>query len=343
MSIKFEFLPHDGEAILVTVKDDNGLKSTTLIDGGYHHPFGDEYEGEIPNIDNIIVTHVDNDHIKGIIEFLKYPENIKHIQKIIFNEPKSSKLFSFISKGYTTSYRQGSKLCQIISPHKAEIHFNDVCCTHNNIIEIDKHTTLKIISPTQQTLIDLHEKWNKDDFKNGLPGYTTSYSTNIAAQKKSIDELAEVPYKPDSSLPNRSSLAFILEHKSYRFLLLGDAHIEQVIHQLNHLKEAEKDSLCFDFIKLSHHGSKHNINPEFLNLVYTNNFIICQAKETQNSLPDRESIAKIIKHGRTIDKNTPKSIYHTKSQTRSLKFTQEEMTSYNFNIIRKNKFYFGDA
>lgn len=343
MSIKFEFLPHDGEAILVTVEDENGFKNITLIDGGYHNPFGDEYEGEIPNIDNIIVTHVDNDHIQGVIEFLQYPENTRNIKKIIFNEPKSSNLFSIISNGYTTSYKQGSKLINVIGSSNIEEYYNDVCCTHNNIIKINKEITLKIISPTDQTLLELHDKWNANEFKRNHSGYTTSFTTtsiSTSIKNYSIDELADISSKPDNSLPNKSSLAFILEYKQYRFLLLGDAHIDQVTRQLQYLQETEQYPLFFDFIKLSHHGSKYNISKEFLSKIKTNNFIICQSRENQRSLPDRESIAKIAKYGQTINSGTHKAIYHTKSITNNLKFSQEEMSLYNFMILMENKFYF---
>lgn len=341
MSIKFEFLPHDGESILVTVEDENGLKNITLIDGGYHNPFGDEYEEEIPNIDNIIVTHIDNDHIQGVIELLQHPENNKNVKNIIFNEPRSSNLFNTITNGYTTSYRQGSKLINIIGSSNVKKHHNDVCCNHNNIIKLNEETTLKIISPTNQTLSELHEKWNANNFKRNHSGYTTStIQTPTSTQQKSIEELADTPSKLDNSLPNKSSLAFILEYKHYRFLLLGDAHIDQVTQQLQHLQETKQEPLCFDFVKLSHHGSKYNINKEFLELIKTNNFIICQSRETQRSHPDKECIAKIAKYGQTIDRKTQKVIYHTKSRTKNLEFPHDEMVQYNFTILRETKFIF---
>ena len=54
-----------------------------MIDGGYSDPFDPlNFSGAVPQLDTIVVTHVDHDHIGGVIGCLKREDlvnNLKHI------------------------------------------------------------------------------------------------------------------------------------------------------------------------------------------------------------------------------------------------------------------------
>lgn len=102
VSIKFEFLPHPGESILITIDENQPSQHIILLDGGCTHPFIDRPQ---PDINTIIVTHIDHDHIQGIIELLQKntsSQNAK-ISKILFNEPIGSKLFELMNNSTQTS------------------------------------------------------------------------------------------------------------------------------------------------------------------------------------------------------------------------------------------------
>jgi beta-lactamase superfamily II metal-dependent hydrolase len=331
MSIKFEFLQHNGESILITIDENTPSQHTILLDGGYNHPFiNNFFDEQQPEIDTIIVTHIDNDHINGVIEFLEENYQPSKISKIIFNEPRNSKLFNLMNNSTQTSKAQGYQLRELIDKSgQIEKHLCDVCFEQNNIIEINASTYLEILTPTMETLDTLYKKWDKAEYEK--INTQTSTKPNNSSKSKSIEELARFTFKKDNSLPNKSSISFILHHKQYKFLLLGDAHIDEVNKSLKKLGY-ENNPLILDFIKLSHHGSMKNINDEFLQIVKTNQYIICQTYHEDNKHPNRETIAKVVLFGNKDDTKNLTEIFLTKSTNPNLKFTHEEKQTYNFEI-----------
>lgn len=117
--------------------------------------------------------------------------------------------------------------------------------------------------------------------------------------------------------------------------MLGDAHIDQVTAGLKHWGYNPSNPLHVEFIKLSHHGSRGNINKEFLDSVRTNTFIVCQAYENLLKHPDRETIAKIAMYGQTMSPQDSKSIFLTKDTRlpRHLIFPQDQKNKYKFSIM----------
>lgn len=331
MSIKFEFLQHAGESIVVTLDD----KQSILIDGGCSHPFDNNFDKEASqeNISTIIITHIDDDHIAGVISLLENTHLLHNLKTIIFNEPRSSQLFSSFNKNSRTSTTQGNKLASLIEKNKKLTHLFDVCMGQNQHLQLTSEVSLKILSPSAEGLDELHKKWNLQDYKVSNRR-TSGASLNENDLLKGIDELALRPLTADRSLPNKSSLAFILEAGKRKFLLLGDAHIDQVISGLKYWGYSAANPLNTEFVKLSHHGSRCNINQEFLELVKTNTFIVCQAYENLFKHPDRETIAKIAKYGQVIDQESGKLVLLTKDThlSRHLAFPQDQKIKYNFSI-----------
>lgn len=330
MSIKFAFLPHSGESILITIDENQPSQHTILLDGGYRHPFRDE---EQPEIDTIIVTHIDCDHIQGIIDLLEENAQKTNISRILFNEPKGSELFELMNDSTQTSKAQGKKLKEIIdkSPQiNADAHQNDICFEKNNIININATTYLRILTPTMETLNELHKKWDKSEYEK--IDTKTSLKTQPSLKNKSIEELANLAFEKDGSLPNKSSISFILYHNHYSFLLLGDAHIDHVNKSLVTLGY-DKEALIVDFVKASHHGSRRNINPDFLKLVKTNKYIICPTHHDDYRQPDKETIAKIAILGNRRETNIQIIIGITKDLSQKMIFTNTEKKLHNFNVI----------
>lgn len=331
MSIKFEFLQHNGESILITIDENTPFQHTILLDGGCSHPFiNNFFDEQEPEIDTIIVTHIDNDHINGVIDFLEENHQSSKISQIIFNEPKNSKLFNLVNNSTQTNKAQGYQLQDLIDKSKQiNKHLYDVCFEKNNIIEINHSTYVEVLTPTIEVLDALYKKWDKTEYEK--IDTKTNFKIQSSTIGKSIEELANFPFKKDKSLPNKSSISFILHHNQYKFLLLGDAHIDEVNKSLEKLGYAD-NALIVDFIKLSHHGSMKNIDDNFLKMVKTNQYIICQTYHDDCKHPNKETIAKIVTFGKESNRKDITEIYLTKSINAKLKFTQEEKQKYYFEI-----------
>ena len=328
MSIKFDFLQHNGESILITIDENQPSQHIILLDGGCSHPFLD---AEQPEINTIIVTHIDHDHINGIIELLEENQQTTQISRILFNEPKSSNLFKIMNNSTQTSISQGNKLQEIIDKTgQIAEHQNDVCFEENNIIEINESTYLQILTPTREVLDTLHNKWNKDAYEQ-TEDTSTSSTIQSNLKDKSIKDLANVNFEKDNSLSNKSSISFILHHYNHKFLFLGDAHIDEVNKALKSLGY-EHNPLSIRFVKISHHGSKKNINNEFLKMIRTNKYIICPTYDEDRKHPSKETIAKIAYFANKENKESPVTIEITKDINPILNFTKKEKEEYNFVI-----------
>lgn len=90
---------------------------------------------------------------------------------------------------------------------------------------------------------------------------------------------------------NKASLALCWEggEPSKRILLMGDAVSSQVVEGLHTLSNNE---LCFEAVKVSHHGSKHNTSIDFNAKVNSAHYFVTGGKKGEG--PHIETISKIV-------------------------------------------------
>jgi len=340
VSIKFEFLPNAGEAILITI--DN--KFTILMDGGNSHPFIREFSKlriPVPRVDMVIVTHIDKDHIGGIIQILKDKTHLNNIKHLLFNEPEKCNLFYSPSDGAEVNNRDGSSLLKLLEEN---CHINYIKSIHTMNAELEDklsriipNTKVKILSPSPSALEKLFSVWNPSDFKQ---------ESDVSAEllevpSGDIPTIAQQQYKLDSDISNNSSIALLLTHENKNYLLLGDAHITQINKSLVGMGFSEDNPLHLQLIKLSHHGSIGNINKDFLQLVRTNQYIICNPSAASKRLPNRETIAQIAFYGKSIKNDESKKILLTKKSNADLEFNRRDHIAFNFEIsYQANKLEF---
>lgn len=306
MSICFDFLPVQGEAILVTVTDDS---FTMLIDGGSSHTFKNKFfrrskhykkhKNTNPLVDVCVVTHIDQDHIRGVIALLNDKNFLQNIKQIWFNEPESAVLFPVQNRKVSTE--QGLKLKNCINNNSIIKHVYNISTLDFNqkvfkelLGSITNTITIDLLSPNKKGLDKLYKFWNNEEYKKSLLKQSSKVSSEIISKKMIncqavMDDLNNKKRKDfDSSTPNESSIAFILNYKKLSFLFLADAHINVICESLTNMGYSEGNPLSVEFVKLSHHGSKRNININFFKLVRTKNYIIC--RNEKEKLPDIETI-----------------------------------------------------
>ncbi|WP_273126195.1 MBL fold metallo-hydrolase [Bacillus weihaiensis] len=312
MSSYIKVLPgENGDCFLLKLKTDSGIKNI-LIDGGKGDLCHQELKKEFLRIKQanqrvnlLVVTHIDDDHIAGIIKLFEdkeidtsiidnawfnsgtlissstlSEEEISNREVIINTEPTSKKM----------SVGQGISLEGYLN--ESGIWNKDIILT-NQIHNLDS-INIKILSPDVKTLEKLNKKWDKEKEKIGTKiakekkmAFTTDYD-------KSIEELCNQEFKEDSSLFNRSSIAFLLENENYRLLMLGDSHPSVIVSSLKKLGYSEENKLKIDIMKVSHHASKKNTCPELLKLLDCENFII-SSDGSKHGLPNKQSLARIVK------------------------------------------------
>lgn len=198
-----------GDCFLLAIKESE-KNINILIDGGFtqtydsylkHHLIKLSEKGEKLNL--VINTHIDSDHIKGLISFLKDNNNNKFIEiedfwfngleQIILNYPNikynlNSKderiLDNIIRKGYEDDFQQteeislkeGISLSGLLEYGK---YNHNKVSDHKSItdsldkIKISENVAIKVIAPSQTDLKNLENKWFEEleskDFHFTIP------------------------------------------------------------------------------------------------------------------------------------------------------------------------------
>ena len=280
--LKIKFLPaFNGDCILITTD-----KFNILIDGGTQKTYSLSLVKaleEVNQLDLVILTHIDADHIMGLIELFK--DNKTVVKKVWFNSlGKLSCLFdreynkrieySTNDKSKDISPKQGESLESILRKLNIEYELIYIEKQQKYIFE-DLEITL--LSPYKENLKALYLYW-KDNIK----------------KRKDLES------EGLASQTNQSSIAFLLHYKEDKYLFLADANINVVTKTITALY---KKRLDVEFVKVSHHGSQNNTNQNFLDVIDSNQFVILTNGQAKNYHPDIGAMNEIILDAKQRNKN----------------------------------------
>jgi len=307
MGIRFEFLKaNNGDCIWITIDESINI----LIDGGFTTTYTNKIKPKVEELrknnqklDLVILTHYDSDHIGGISKLIEAESKYKSktiIKEIWFNAfeyatfpiKDEESLFSTNQTKHKTGAKQEKKFEEFIKDIKPYIEYQDLISIDkikkpiekDNMVILSPYTDknyksskdikITLLSPNNDKLNDCKDK----DYDKKKTGDNKKSDWD----KSFIYLLNEIEYKEnhpnpqdflDKSKANGSSIAFILEYNNKKYLFLGDAHIDLIVESLKKIYTSS-NPLIVEFVKLSHHGSKANINREFLSLIKTDQFII---------------------------------------------------------------------
>ena len=263
-----------GDCFLVELS--NGKSSVNILIDGHRKLFND-FEEHIKNlitIDYMVITHIDADHIQGIIELLEN-EALKEkfrATRIIYN---------YVTQPYI-NYKHAEKFEKLILDRKVI----NTCRDH--YFE-ESNPFLKLLS---------HNK--RKNFK--LPNDDCAYLTLLHPNQKS--EVYEVyddyckkkigdDCQPNSKLVNKYSIALIIEFNNRRVLFTGDSSIEILMNKINELNGIDGSKI--DLIKMPHHGAKNENSGlvDFADKYKCNKFIVTGEKIWNKKHPDEELLNRL--------------------------------------------------
>jgi beta-lactamase superfamily II metal-dependent hydrolase len=336
--MKIKFLPaFNGDCILISFKNE-GKNINILIDGGVPRAYQRHLKPELQNIikkdeniDLLIVTHIDDDHIGGIKELYQDTAINKDFIKQVwfnsgnllsdyFNTPTDpARAVSIIKDNQTSmSVGQGNTLEKALIEEKSN-WVQELIRVSESKINF-QGLSITVLSPNEEQLKRLHNHWETEMIKN------VKMSKEHDDFNISISELVNRKFNEDKAIPNGSSIALLLEADNKSVLLLGDAHPSVISNSLEKLKLAsEENKLKINLVKVSHHASKGNTSPKLLSLIECNKFII-STDGSQHGLPDKEAIARII------DSKSNATIYFNYDKISKEIFNKEDKNDYSFNI-----------
>jgi beta-lactamase superfamily II metal-dependent hydrolase len=303
---------NNGDAIHLKFKDESGNPCNILIDGGTSDTYtfknkknkvqdGDlkitveQIRANKESIDLLILTHVDDDHIGGILKWFGQDSQAKDlIKKVWFNSGRLiSEYFQQeeIPENLLTIKNNNSLNTSILQGVIFENYIEESNIWNKHIIksgdEIDMFgLKFTMLSPSENQLKKLLIKWEKES-----PIVNTSHINDYSVGLSEL--IVSDSFSEDTSIHNGSSIAFVVENQDKKLLFLGDAHPQTIIDSLTSLGYSTQSPLKVDFVKISHHGSKANTCNEFLKLIQSENFLI-SSNGSQHNLPDKQCLARII-------------------------------------------------
>lgn len=233
------------------------------------------------DIDIAFVTHNDDDHI-GAFKYII--ENGIGIKAFIFNSIKTiPEIVQHTIRNYKISSRQDNELNDIIKKSASE--HRTLCYGDETIIINDIKITP--ILPKQSTLERYYEIYEKS-LKQAKISTSSKEQKSIKAALDIVKN-EEDQLEKDPSITNKTSLSFIIEDNTHKFLFLGDAHEEDVYNYLSQ----ESITNNFTAVKLSHHGSERNTSSRLLNTIGKTEYIIC-ADKSKHDHPNSLTLARIV-------------------------------------------------
>lgn len=339
---------YNGDSILIKTYDEKGNEFIILIDGGTPSTF--EYSLKkhlktLTRIDLLVLTHIDSDHIGGLINFFKNSIIDKiEICEIWYNQPDIDFYDQKTDKALI-SVPQAEDWKTLIKQKKSDVLIKEIT-TENGIINING-LEFTILSPTKAIKNKLYEVWLKEKNKPKKLALKSQISISTSDYSKSLDELNKIDFKPEKSINNdiynASSISFKLKCLDISFLLLADSRPEVISNSLRDLGYSVMTPLEVNFVKISHHGSLNNTSQELLSLIKSNNYLISTNGGTSNHKhPSRETIARIVYKSNRLE-DTVLNIY-TNYDVDKLKekigefITQRDLENGNWKIEHKNIF-----
>ena len=310
-------------------KDDPGLM---LIDGGPANVYQPHLKPRLAEIrkargladnaslpiDLLMVSHIDDDHIKGMLELTKElieaqgPKPLKIMSvwhntfdDIIGNNPE--KLTAAVTAQFGAASLSGNgEEIEGLDPDVAKV----LSSLGQGVRLRDDLRALKLNKRTNPEfkgqVVIAKEKTKPIDMGKGLK-FTVIGPMNdeLVALQKAHDEFlqkkkdketeAALAAFTDKSVANLSSLVVLAEVGEKRILLTGDARGDKLLAGLELvglLKKDGKSKIHVDILKGPHHGSNRNVEPIFFRRITADHYVFSGDGEHGN--PERETLEMLL-------------------------------------------------
>lgn len=287
----------------------------------YHRTLKREL-AQIEKLDLLIITHIDQDHIGGMLSLINDSEFLK-VKDLWFNYSPNE--FIFNGNNTQISIKQGISVRDYLITTNCNVNKTPIIVPYFQ--EFDS-VELTVLSPSKELYEKSIKDWKKQEHKTSFP-----VSVEKTDYHFTFEELNCQEFEKDNSINNGSSLALILRKKNFSILLLGDSFSEVIVDSLKKLGYNADNKLKVDFVKLSHHGSSKNINDDLINFLDCTNFIVL-TDGSKKGLPNKKTLVKIclLKVGQQIH-------FHFNYENEILKsiFTSTELEKFNIQIHFPNK------
>jgi hypothetical protein len=329
MALELTMLPaRQGDALWIRWGD-NATPHQMIIDMGTEETGRllrrklEALPAELRKLDLLVVTHVDQDHIGGVLTCLAEADAIPGLEigDVWFNG------FAHLKGGQVSQPKpgadrkpdlevmgpaQGERLAKWLNKQTWNKQFGGGPVRRDpeepsRKIVIDDGLTLTVLGPTPSRLSQFIPTW-KDEVEEALEkGTLTEVSPGLEALGREapdledvddLEDLAAEPNSPDRAYANGTSISLLLEYAGRKIILSGDAFPDDL---LDGIKAASPDHrLRVDAFKLPHHGSRNNVMRPLVEAVECDRWLF-STDGTRFRHPDAVAVARIIAYSPVRD------------------------------------------
>ena len=320
-----QMLPaQDGDSIWVEYGVNGEASHRIVIDGGRSACYkflekkirsvAVESTVGICDIECLVLTHIDSDHIEGLIKLLGNKDLPVRIGDIWFNSLEDLPGLDEKEEGWLGG-KHGEFLGALI--RNRELPWNELW-EHDSIwvpssgplpfVKLPGGMRITLLSPTFDKLQKLGAKWRREIEDAGMSDFSDEEVLKRLSNDKrlkpsepflsadlDINELIKIDPENDPSPVNGSSIAFLAEYEGKSCIFGGDAHSSTIEQSIGRLLMDRTNSSRLDLgaFKVPHHGSRGNLHEPLLQRINCVNFLF-STNGARHGHPDPETIALLL-------------------------------------------------
>lgn len=277
----------------------------------------------------LIVTHIDTDHIGGILRLLADKTLGLHFEDVWFNAwpqiegigtehvlgaatepdvdqllgPKDGEILDTLLELHGSSLADGwnkafgaTKDARVAIPDKGEVP----------VVTLGGGMQLTVLGPSLARLRKLRDAWEPVIRETTLTDAQREAIIKANAKKKGVDltlgagidvaAKAASAFSSDTTPANGSSIIVFAEFGKKSALLTGDAYAGEILNgvkRLQKMRGTPDARLKVDVTKLAHHGSKNNTSVPMLERLDCQRFLVSSSGAIFHH-PDVEAIARVL-------------------------------------------------
>lgn len=292
------------DAIIISFDGNDGIRHNILIDGGDYdsvkYCYTDrlkiklqEIFGKEEIIDLWIISHIDNDHIGGLVNFVNdqdfFNANRNKLHCVWMNY--GGKGDYYVHKAGEIGYNQGKEL----RGQLLESGIRLVCGVSVGLRLAIAGAFLTVIGPNKDCLEKFQTWWSKGEFKDSVSTTTGHIAAKACDYDKAFADFDENSYDEDGSITNRSSIAVVFTYNDNNYLFAADSCSSIIKEGLISQDFVYEGKAHLALLHVPHHGSCRNTSRELLDIVDCNTYVITGNGRNKYNLPNKETIGRLLK------------------------------------------------
>jgi hypothetical protein len=267
----------------------------------------------------LVVTHIDNDHIEGVLRLLKETQYQLSFGDIWFNgdlqlknlpQPTTGRkeLGNAVSPRLDVlGVKEGDELSTLLPSHNLpwnkKFKGKAVMLSPQGRLPACKlkgGLKLTLLGPPLERLQRLAADWEEvmKDYDYSPTGSAFERMGTLGL-KDTWPPVWEPTTSTDDSVTNGSSLSLLAEYEGHSLLLTGDAFADDLADNLVKLQQERglgNSKLPITALKLPHHGSARNINEKLLSSIQCGYYLISTNGAGRQRHPDQQALLSILKY-----------------------------------------------